>query len=162
MEAARKQAVADAKSIPTSFWARRRDDAKGELEAARSKAAAARQEARNPTEKMAIIHQKLKRLRGAKERAFDRVEVAYHEIRAAIERQQEAREQYKNASAKIEALQAESDAMREAHKADEAQGGPTSKPLHEQMRLDVVPVEMRAILANPHLDNTVRGQLEAK
>ena len=89
-----KQAVADAKSSPTSFWTRRRGDAKGEFEAARAKAAAARQEARNTAEKMEIIHRQIRRHQSTMDKAYNKAETAYHEIVAAAERQREAREQY--------------------------------------------------------------------
>ena len=140
----------------------RRDDAKAELETAKARQTAARQEARNPAEKQTIIHQQLRRLNTKLGKAYTRAEEAYHEIAAAEVRQEEARRVYHETAAKIEALQAQSDAIREAQRAEEAAATPPEQLLLEQMRLGSMAATLRTVYENPLLDNDTRAQMQSK
>ena len=162
LEAVYKQAATDAKASPSKFWVQRRDDAKAELEAARAKQTAARQEARNPAEKQAIIHRQINKLNNQCDRAFARAEAAFHEIVAAEERQKEARQVYRNTKAKIEALEAQSAAIREAQQAEEAATVPPEKLQLEQMQLGTLSTTLRSMFENPLLGTEVREQWQSQ
>lgn len=96
------------------------------------------------------------------DKAYVRAEEAYHEVLAAQDRQQKAREQYHEAAAKIDVIQAQSDAIREAQKAEEAEGTPPEKIQYEQMRLSTVPTAMRTMFEDPLLDNEVKAQMQSQ
>ena len=81
---------------------------------------------------------------------------------AAQGRQEQAREQYHETAANIETLQAQSDAIREAQKAEEAEGTPPEKVQYEQMRLSTMPTALREMFDDPLLDVEVKAQLQSQ